>query len=575
MAHPRREGHGRAPGTWLRRAVAGALASYLLAAPAAMLYARAQDTPGLHVIGTIPFGAAFDQAPDLIVDSTLHRGYTQAFIGDGLKLVTYDLEHLKVLGVSTPPETLILTAAVVDEPRHRIMFPRKGPFANTCGGTGAMSTIVMFDELSRKWSEKHVDCLGDAEYIVRALSLDPGSGKLYAFGAPSYEQLYEGQAPDNKSIHLRELDPNTMKTDWDLDASSACDNGDNRPFPPLVARTGNLLISYCYNSPPAGLQGLAMRIPLAGGKPQTDAGGNPVIITSPTLPQRVAPFVDPVSGRMIIFTSGSPNGQAAWVYDPPNERFFGVIPSGVPNPSGASLFLGFDSRSGRVYILNARGIVIADARHDPLPAGVSYPVLDNVRDNNSGLHIGVDGVLHRLFIPVLRKGFVVVADDLPQPADPPAPDPDRGTADIVEVVGKTDVTFSSGGNAYGVHLLNTGGIPKGIDTFDPFCNDVEGGLNDKDANGRCPADQILTPGNREYFIAQSLFELGSHRHGDRLGLPRAGSVRVRQASDGLRALACSGHRRGCVRVGVTGGRTFPNGNPGRRRQRIPRDGSVL
>ncbi|MGH2830483.1 MAG: hypothetical protein ACRDJM_08355, partial [Actinomycetota bacterium] len=475
--------------------------------PASVL-AGAQQR-GLEVAGVMPFGADFSQAPEMLVDSTRHLGFAQAYIRGELRLVVYDLLRMKVARVVSSPRTLSFSGSAVDERHHRVFFAADGPFAFSCGGLGSPSEVLVLDSVTFRWTSKRVDCIGSEEFIVRSLAYHDPSGTLYAFGAPSGEQLTESLRPDSKAIRIRAMDPDTLAERWTIDAASGCDNGDNRPYPELVARVGNMLFSYCYRNGPAGSLGLAMRIPLDGnGAPEIE-GGRPRVLTEPTLPQRVAPFIDPATGRMIIFTAGPPNGQAAWVFDPRSGRFAGAIPSGAPNAPQASLFLGFDARSGRLYILNSRGIVVADIRHRPLPSGVSYPVLDKVRDNNSGLFIAVDSSLRRLFVPVLGKGFVVVEDRVPQPRPVPAPDPDEGTADIPEVPGETDVATASIATAFGVHLLNTGGIPRAIDTFDPLCNEVQGGINDKDPSGRCPADLVLTPGNREYFLSDSRIETGS------------------------------------------------------------------
>lgn len=493
-----------------RPAVAGRALFILVAALGQLLPANA-SSGNLRQIGTIPFGADFSDAPFMIVDSMLHRGYSQAVTSEGIKLMVYDLENLRISNSITLPFFVNMRGAAVDEIQHRIFFPIASTTSSSCQvPTSSLSIILVFDQITQTLTEKRIECLGETEFTVRYLSYDASSRKLYAAGIPSSEELTEGNHPNNRSVRFRQMDPETMAVEWNLDAGSVCDNANNRLVGMTLARAGNSILSYCYRNGLSGYQGLALRIPLDENDqlvidPQT---GDPFIFTGSTLPGPVAPLFDETSGRMVIFTEGAPNGQAAWVYDPGNDRFFGVIPSGTPQPPLASLFLGLDKKIGRAYILNSRGIVIADFRHNPLPGGVSYPVLDDLRDNNSGPFIAVDTNLRRLFVPRIGKGFMVIQDEVAEPIDPPAPDPDRGTADIAHVAGKTEVAFGSAASAFGIHILNTGGAPRAVNNLDPACNDVPL-LSDKDSRGRCPADVVLAPGNREYMLSQGISELGS------------------------------------------------------------------
>jgi len=87
-------------------------------------------------------------------------------------------------------------------------------------------------------------------------------------------------------------------------------------------------------------------------------------------------------------------------------------------------------------------------------------------------------------------------------------DPDAGTIDVAEQAGVTGRTLLGEANAFGVHVVNTGGVPRVLDNFDILCTATTN-VNDRDQFGRCPADQVITSGNRELLFASSSLQLGS------------------------------------------------------------------
>ncbi|HEX9697250.1 MAG TPA: hypothetical protein VGB64_13170, partial [Actinomycetota bacterium] len=296
----------------------------------------------------------------------------------------------------------------------------------------------------------------------------------------------------------------------EIDASDQCETNTNIPSAadPVVGRSDRGVISYCY----VGGQGRAVWIPLVNDAPVVGGEGRPVVRVSPTVGRSTTPIIDSASGRLLILEDRPPFGPGVWVYDPEAQRFHGVVPSGVSLEHEGERYdywRGFSTVGGRLYIQNRTGLVLADVRATPLPAGVSYPVLTGRKDGISPGPISIDSRLGRLFYPYPgRGGFVVVADDLPLAGRAAPEDPDAGTADVAEQEGKTGRTFSSEATGFGVHVVNVGGVPRLANNADALCTS-ESGTNDRDEYGRCPADRVVTPGNREFFVASSSLESGS------------------------------------------------------------------
>lgn len=378
--------------------------------------------------------------------------------------------------------------------------------------------------------------------LVKGLSYDPASRKLLAVVEPAgpanllpgvyavgvenarrYKQLtfvwqLDCVPPDPAKDTRCPQDPatNALRLDWQVNTTQRCDTftnaGGDLFARPIVARVANAVLSYCY----VGGQGRSVVIPLdARGAPKPDATGNPEIDVAPTIGGTTSPFVDRGSGRLLIQMDSEPLGPAIYVFDPIAQRFLGVIPSGVASVFEGKpydLYRGFDPVTGRAYVINRLGIVMASVRADPLPGGLTSTAYTATSPpGGAGLRlIGTDGTLRRLFVPDTdHDRFVVVEDDFPEPPRPLVQDPDRGTANIPEAKGATASVFSGDGNAFAAHVIAVGGTTNAIDNLDPVCVAPSLAGFYRDDRGRCTADRYLTSGNREYFVARTALELGS------------------------------------------------------------------
>lgn len=473
---------------------------------------------GLRDIGVLDagldFGRPSPQPPGLIIDPVLHKGF---LFQDGIKpeILVYDLRELRLIQrVPTPSNFRNSTRpyAVVDSQNHRVFMTDN---LHTNQGLNCDDqSLWILDTATVTMTRRPIPCLTDpvkTGFAINGISFDETSQKLYVVGLPAIlaEDVYfSSTTPPRQPTIIRQFDPNTLTSDWDADISDSCEwHQDPYSNSATVVRSGDHIVLYCFdggvNNPTGtGGRGAAVVVPLENGRPvrKSDA-----VVTSRSgtfTDQGVLRVVDPVSGRLILVASQRPFGPAAWVYDPKRKLFNGVVPTGVDPNKERSFDYGFDKSTGRLYIHSSRGIVVVDARHTPLPGGVTHPIAAHpISGVRGAVQISIDGPLRRLFIPSEdHKGWRVIEDRSPPPPDVEPPDPDAGTADIPEQAGVTDRSFSASANAFGVHVLAAGGIPTIIHQLDAREDCVH---RFADPSAPCLADVAFSPGNREYYLAQT------------------------------------------------------------------------
>lgn len=459
----------------------------------------------------------------LLVDPELNLGF--AFgqnDGGNWPFLVYDLEGMKLLASLTPPSAEINLGsqeeAFVDGVHHRVFFPTGGGgAAQSCPSPDGEKIEVfdarsVFDPAREPWSTKLVPCTSDTpvprQFAVLGISYHAPSDKLYAVGMnwPEWQarQLQPTTTNSNEpSYLLRQMDAGTMALDWEINLNRAvgCDGMFNLSTPPVVTRVGDAVLSQCA----IDNLGFALRVPLEDDEPIA-TGAGPGADSGVHASQSMGgsfPLVDPGSGRMLFLTTNEQIGKAVWVYDPPHERFYGVIASGLGRGAGEghATMLGFDEATGRVYLLTAAGLLLADARHDPLPSGVDFQEITSPKSDAEGTvpdghYVSVAPKLRRLFLAD-KGGWRVLQDEFPEPLPPIFEDPDAGTEDIPEEAGKTGRVYSGLASGYGAHLLNTGGVTKLIDQ------------NLSCAAEQCPAGRVFSSGNREMFLGATSTEMGS------------------------------------------------------------------
>lgn len=350
-----------------------------------------------------------------------------------------------------------------------------------------------------------------------------------------------------------------LSHDWAIDLQTV---GCGRRGIQFVARSGNSVIAYCSdlrvaNAKSTGGQGYVVQIPLDGDAPvlrgdkpvvdpATGAILNAVVRRTPALSGRVVPILDPVSGTVLLTTNDSTNGSAVWVFDPKQERFVGVITGGFADQPPGNTAVGFDPVRGRVYLLTKGGVLVARVRGRPLAPGELVGVLANTEsvedfvftppaNNQLPMEIPTIGVTPGsglLFVPVRVPGacpgvdgpcarYVVLQDDLPDPPKPEKVDLDRFTTQVDDEPGRTVANSSAGASAVGGRVLVTGGIPRIVSQLSPTCVPVAG--EDQDVKidvspllverqlfgGSCTAEQVFTPGHRDWLFAPASLTLGT------------------------------------------------------------------
>ncbi|MDQ3757322.1 MAG: hypothetical protein M3394_05700 [Actinomycetota bacterium] len=482
-----------------------------------------EEFGSLRVVGTMPAGFTFPGyaplPPGLLVDPRLHRGFLIAGTNTGRHLFAYDLRALELIGqVPVPPEfdNSSQPAAAIDPDGHRIFFLNNLALnvTNSCEA----QRVWVLDTRSFSFTARPLPCLSGPlreGFVADGMSFDERSGRLYVvgstFAAASAYNILGGNGSRRDTV-VRQIDPDSWQPEWDADISEACEWHDSPGSTPVtVVRAGNHVVTYCYHGGSLGgaSRGVTVALPLVGGRPARAADGKVATKVAPTFNDpNVLTEVDPETARVVVVAGNRPFGPAVWVSDPLRGGFVGVLPTGLdPNQSSVFDYV-FDETAGRLYLHSARGFVVVDVRNTPLPGGISFDVAAYPQDERRGTVVmGIDPGLRRLFLPnEEHDGWLVVEDRVPPPPPVAPVDPDAGTADIPEQPGITDRSYSSGASAVGAHVLVAGGVPAIVHQAtlreDCFHRNFK-------PESPCAADVVASPGNREYFLAQTSAGLGS------------------------------------------------------------------
>lgn len=532
-------------------------------------------------------------------------GCAQPSFGHCLMFVMYDLATLAQLDamdvktVSFPAPDKIESWAV-DEVRTQIYVLAKSGGEAACG-VGVTATLLLFVDYTvaggtpkfvpkSATSPLHVrtlPCAGPStKFDAGWIHTDRESGKalLYVTGSYGYDlhrsTVYslgvDTRDDAGQSILVRQydldkiFDPDPLVVasalDWQVDLRSA---GCGRRNVFFVGRARNSVFTYCHDgrgtasNSLTGQQGYVVHIPLARDddgidRPITIDGADPVpdplepsgkgvanaaIRRIPALSGFARPFLDPVSGRVLLLTNDGVNGSAIWVMDPFEERFIGVMTAGEkPQNNNAKNGAGFDARNGRAYIFSPKGFIVGPVRPDPPLAGTLHRVLDQPGDLLA-YPLTVGGVtplaiapkLRRIFVPLQGQGYVVLEDTIPDPPTGRDEDPDRLTTQTAEEADKTAVTMSGAGQASGAHTVLVGGAPRIVNGLDPACSTpmlgdpaqpsnpfnqldgiIHGGQSGspgfterKLLDGQCLADQALSRGHRDFVLGSTSVDVGT------------------------------------------------------------------
>lgn len=246
---------------------------------------------------------------------------------------------------------------------------------------------------------------------------------------------------------------------------------------------------------------------------------NPVVRRIPALPGTVYPFADPVSGRVLLLSADSVNGNAVYAFDPRRERFIGLVTGGAVDQPIDKTAGALDAVRGRAYLLTSGGILSASVRQTPLPGGKVHDVVTGDDQVTQWRLMAVAPRLHRIFITLQKRGgaqgYAMVEDRTIDPKVPGQDDPDSRTRQVDEEPGKTEVDRSGAAQSSGAHVVVVGGLPRVANQVDPACESPSGVIPEDVSfergqfNGSCLADLVVTRGNREYSLAYANVDAGT------------------------------------------------------------------
>lgn len=390
----------------------------------------------------------------MLLDPSARRAY-QAVVGIDTTLIAFDLDTLERTATLTiPPLQVAQTLKgedqwlwTADMTHHRIFAFQEG--AKDASGLENYSLLTV--SLTRLTLSRPVTLWPLAERIPLAISYHAPSDRLYVLSRLKVD------ADGRTAYFVQEFRPDGTPV-WEQ-RIGACYGAQDNQYAPTLARSVLRPAVYlnCYN--PGGIQGLVVRLPL-------DAAGRPTGTQEifPAVPGDLSTMFDPGSDRMFFLTTNSGAGRGAWVFDGLRSTFLGVIATADNRPGAFEYAMGLDPSSGRVYLQTPVGLMVADARRTPLPAGLLFGEYAN-----PGLgSVSVDPVRHRLFVPDYASidaaghpgRYRVFVDDVTPSSDPAAGNPDALTTDVAERAGITDANVNGGARGFGARALLTGGAQK-------------------------------------------------------------------------------------------------------------------
>lgn len=402
-------------------------------------------------------GTATPANGNILIDHAARRIYQAVVVSETI-LYEYDLDSLTLLRTLNIPVPLW--------PAYPIAGPTDWVWTLDSGGR----RLFMFDNapdpdlivnnyrllevnLETMQLTSSVELWPGAERFPLAINYHAPTGRLYIF-----TQLSNVEVFFRSVFFLEERSPGGA-LNWDYPLRN-CYSARDQQYPPTVVRSvldeAKLYLN-CYNAGAA--QSQVVRLTLGPSGPIPD--GEEVF---PALPAALSTLFDPGSDRMFFLTTNSGAGRGAWVFDGLRSSFLGVIATGDTRLSTFDYSMGLDPLTGRLYMHSPVGIIVADGRRTPLPAGLLFREFANF---GAGV-IQVDPTTQRVFVPdvTLRNAtghplrYMILRDEIPPPAAESPTNPDALTADLEERPGVTAVNFSGAAAAFAARSLTTGGLQK-------------------------------------------------------------------------------------------------------------------
>lgn len=502
----------------------GAAAVGLAIAPVPLVHA---DTASFSQLGSLPvpqgvnLKTPFNSTDRMVIDSQAHLGAVLMFDSTANKFFVriYDLSGVaQVADVPVPTGTTIadgnngLTPAVVDQVHHRVFY------AFSAAGCPNSNPIQVLDLTTHAWTTRPVPCPPtptNQGLELTAMAYDPTDDGLDVLGYDG-SQAASHVLTRQATFYAADMSAADGTVRWLIPVA---DCGDYSPEPAstaaageAIAHTGSSVIIACQrpsSSPTAAAHtNVVVKLPLGqDGHPVVDSSGNPTSHSVVAVGDVGAGYDGADTFHFV--SNLSSYGFGSYVFDTTTMEFAGVVATGGGtqlNSTDSIRAFGVDASTGRIYIRNQKALIVSDARHRPLPAGVPYPSMADpypYQGTEAPSHeISVDSVLHRIIVEDLATNtYQVYQDDVPLTVPAAASNPDTATTDTAEAPGLTTANFSGSGSAFGLLTLTEGGYD-GIVNGIPFaCNP---GLASSLGPAACPANQLTTPGDRRTFYGHAV-----------------------------------------------------------------------
>jgi len=493
------------------------------------------SSPGLEVVGHIPFGfmaqAGSEPFPDMLVDPGVKRGFMVPYPGKADHVRVFDLNSDAALTDLASPDAPGVQVAgngndgdalpVMDAAHHRIFYP-PDYLPNFLAPCDTTYTIKVLNTQTLAWSKVPITCAaGEYGFRVRGISYDAQRDDLYLVGYEYAADATIFPVPNgmDHATRLHKVNPTDGSLQWSVTLSPPCVDVLNQGSPHgdgQFGRYGNTVYVSCQSrviSPnsivnnQASAQSIVVGIPLdQQGKPLTnaagfpvDASGAPTFAATPTLGGVVSPTFDAGAGLFLLTTEDSGNGFGTYVFSVTTQLFNGVVATGGSTDDYKVTEVGQNVSNGRLYMRSRHGIVYSDIRHYPVPAGEVDADLNDPKPPPTTWPITVDAQNNLVYVPDnATSSFIVVHDTIPPTPDVAPSNPDTATTDVAETPGMTAVNFSGSANAFGAYLLSEGGPNRLINNSDAFCT---GGIEQSQSpTGKCAGDMATNPGDRVWFM---------------------------------------------------------------------------
>jgi hypothetical protein len=473
------------------------------------------DTSPMTLLGRMSWGGmppsvdehSFDAT--LLVDPSTNRGFLTPSIST---VRVFDLQSRTFKELS-PPAGVSGSGVdgnardVIDTVHHRVFYPERQYLAPSCALANGHIDVLSTQTLA--WTKISAPCAPSGDILhPLGMSYSAAANKLYVVGHDEADQytFTVANLPGIATFYLAQVDAETGATDWVVPVPRAiCTTVTNYfPYGPvMVGRYKNTVALVCaHASAGSSWENFVVEVSLDSSGAVVMTGALPQYTITPTLGGIISPSFDAEAGKILVnFTLTGP-ALGSYVFDLSTHLFTGVISTGAEKVEDNLTGIGFDDTFGRVYLRNKVGLIAADIRHRPLPAGLVYSDLKDTVNNSTIRHsaqvIGVDSQRHIIYMPDYSSGgFLVYQDNVPATPDLAAPNPDQNTMNIPEVAGQTAATYSGTGNSFGTFLLSTGGPKQFINNTDPLClpdpNPETGQpqpLSERDYLGHCVGDGV-------------------------------------------------------------------------------------